>query len=192
ACPLHLAGHDQRSAPPGSAGRSDAGAATGLADRRRSATAAAGSTTTGAARGGAAVAARARAARAGGPAARGRVVGREVRRAVGVAVGAAGTALLRRARALALLRATLLPRLLAARLLGPAAVGVAVAAGAGVHAIGHVPAAERGGVAFGQRALVLALLERLVGLLGGGFAADGEAAVAALARLAATAAVLAH
>src|SRR3546814_4028772 len=57
-------------------------------------------------------------------------------------------------------------------------VGVAVAAGAGVDAVGHVPGAERRRVAFRQRiALLLALLERLLRLLGRGFAADGEAAV---------------
>src|SRR3546814_6863689 len=44
--------------------------------------------------------------------------------------------------------------------------------------VGHVPGAERRRVAFRQRiALLLALLERLLRLLGRGFAADGEAAV---------------
>src|SRR3546814_4546993 len=68
--------------------------------------------------------------------------------------------------------------LLAVGLLRAAAVGVSVAAGAGVDAVGHVPGAERRRVAFRQRiALLLALLERLLRLLGRGFAADGEAAV---------------
>src|SRR5690606_23021472 len=63
-------------------------------------------------------------------------------------------------------------------LLRAAAVGVAVPAGARVDAVGHVPGTERRRVAFRQRvALLLALLERLLRLLGRGLAADGEAAV---------------
>ena len=66
----------------------------------------------------------------------------------------------------------------------------------GIHAFGHVPAAERGGIAFGQRlrAFHRALFERLVlRLTGGGFAAHRQRA-AGLAALfvAETAAVLAH
>ena len=71
--------------------------------------------------------------------------------------------------------------------------GVAVAAGPGAHAFGHVPGAERGGIAFRQAAVALglALLERLLRLLGRRFAADGQAALEAAAlATAATAAVL--
>src|SRR3546814_1679607 len=65
--------------------------------------------------------------------------------------------------------------LLAVGLLRAAAVGVSVAAGAGVDAVGHVPGAERRRVAFRQRiALLLALLERLLRLLGRGFARSEE------------------
>src|SRR5690606_30112368 len=83
-----------------------------------------------------------------------------------------------------------------ARLAGALAAraGVAVAAGAGGHALGHVPGAECGRVAVRQRlqrALLLALLERLLRLLGRHLAADGEAAVRLLAA-AAAATVLAH
>src|SRR5690606_36384434 len=74
-----------------------------------------------------------------------------------------------------------------------ARTGVAVAAGTGAHAIGHVPGAERRRVAVRQRveALLRALLERLLRLLGRHLAADGQAAVRLLAA-AATATVLAH
>src|SRR5690606_3067285 len=74
-----------------------------------------------------------------------------------------------------------------------AGTGVAVAAGAGAHALGHVPGTECGRVAFRQAAVTLdlALLERLLRLLGRRFAADGQAALEA-ALAAATAAVLAH
>src|SRR5690606_14032172 len=84
------------------------------------------------------------------------------------------------------------PGLVAVRLLGAAAVGVAVAARAGLHAVGHVPGAERGGVAFrqGAGALVLALLERALRLLGRRLAADRQATVA-LRAAAATATILA-
>src|SRR5690606_11864928 len=80
--------------------------------------------------------------------------------------------------------------LLAVRLPGAAAIGIAVAAGSGADAIGHVPGAERGRIAFRKRvgALLLALLEGLLRLLGRGLAADREAAV----RLPAAAAILAH
>src|SRR3546814_6518226 len=75
-------------------------------------------------------------------------------------------------------RSSDLAGLLAVGLLRAAAVGVSVAAGAGVDAVGHVPGAERRRVAFRQRiAILLALLERLLRLLGRGFAAAGEAAV---------------
>src|SRR5690606_30712816 len=74
----------------------------------------------------------------------------------------------------------------------PAAVGVAMAAGPGVDAVGHVPGAERRRVAFRKRLLAFqpALLERFLGLLGCGLAADRQAAVRLA--VAATAAVLAH
>src|SRR5690606_4689952 len=77
---------------------------------------------------------------------------------------------------------------LALALAGVAAVGVAVARRAGVHAFGHVPGPERGGVALGQRlrAFLLALFQRLLHLLGRLFAADRQRAL----RLAATAAAL--
>src|SRR5690606_8407616 len=81
------------------------------------------------------------------------------------------------------------------------AVGVAVPAGTGIDAIGHVPGAERGRILLARGALALATalprlartlrLERLVGLLGRGLAADGQAAMPALAS-AAAAAVVAH
>ena len=69
---------------------------------------------------------------------------------------------------------------LAIRLLLTATVGVAMAAGAGIDAVRHVPGAERGGVAVGKRLVALrcALLERLLRLLGRRFAADGQTAVA--------------
>src|SRR5690606_19982061 len=79
------------------------------------------------------------------------------------------------------------------------AVRVAVAAGTGLHAIGDVPGAERGGIVLAAVRLAAAHalarlaralgLERLVRLLGGGLAADGQAAVGLLA--AAAAAILA-
>src|SRR5690606_33776741 len=80
------------------------------------------------------------------------VVGRKHRCVARMAVGPGRTtlalalALAGRARVGAAAACT--RRLLAVRLLRPAAIGVAVAAGAGVHAVGHVPGAERGGVAF--------------------------------------------
>src|SRR5690606_16088393 len=55
-------------------------------------------------------------------------------------------------------------------------IGVAMTGRAGVDTIGHIPGAERSRVAFGQgtSVLVLALLERLLRLLGGLFTADGQ------------------
>jgi hypothetical protein len=72
-----------------------------------------------------------------------------------------------------------------------AGAGVAMAGWAGVYAFGHIPATERSGVAFRQRprTFFLALLEWLLRLLGGGFAADGQAAMLAWATTA-TAAIL--
>src|SRR5690606_21574345 len=67
---------------------------------------------------------------------------------------------------------------------------VAVSRRAGVDAIRHVPAAERGRVALGQGALVLASLQRVVRLARGGFTGDRQAA-RRLARAAAAAAVFA-
>src|SRR5690606_3250386 len=64
----------------------------------------------------------------------------------------------------------------------------------GADAFRHVPGAERGRIAIRQRleaALLRALLERLLRLLGRHFAADGQAAVRLLAATAA-ATVLAH
>src|SRR5690606_9011668 len=136
--------------------------------------------------------ARARAARAGcGGAVAGRsVVGREAHRAarmpvgmrgLGAALSAAGAALLARARPAA-----------RTRLARAAAVGVAVSGRTGVDAVGHVPGAERRRIAIRQRlgALGLALLERLLRLLGRLFAAHRQPAMRLLA--AASATVLAH
>src|SRR5690606_30675868 len=111
----------------------------------------------------------------------GRLAG--ARSGTGASAGTAGTSAAARAAAARLATRTRL----AAR------AGVAVAAGAGTHAIGHVPDAERGRIAVRQLVVVLllALLERLLRLLGRHLATDGQAAVRLLAT-AATAAVLAH
>src|SRR5690606_35234788 len=132
---------------------------------------------------GAARARTARAGRAGAMAGRG-VVGGEVHRAARMAVRVRGLGA-----ALAAAGPTLLAR---AGLARAAAVGVAVAGRAGVHAIGHVPGAERRRVAVRQRlrTLGLALLERLLRLLGGLFAAHRQSAMRLLAT--AAAAILAH
>src|SRR5690606_33039675 len=77
---------------------------------------------------------------------------------------------------------------LAARTRLAAGTGVAMAAGAGADAFRHVPGAERGRIAIRQRlqrALLLALLERLLRLLGRHLAADGQATVRLLAAAAA-------
>src|SRR5690606_18537915 len=110
------------------------------------------------------------------------VVGREHRGIARMAVG------MRRARARLAARAG--ARLGAARLARAAGAGIAMSRGAGVDAVGHVPAAERRRVALGQRALVLARLQRLVRLPRRGLAGHRQAA-GGLA-LAATAAILAH
>src|SRR5690606_4727203 len=81
---------------------------------------------------------------------------------------------------------------LAAGGLACARAGVAVPGRAGVDAIGHVPAAERGRVALGQGALVLALLERIVRLSRGRLAGDRKAAGWLARSAATTAAVLAN
>ena len=63
----------------------------------------------------------------------------------------------------------------APRLLRAALLGIAVTGGTGVHALRHVPGAERGGAAFGQLLpLFLALLEGLVRCLGRHLAADSQ------------------
>ena len=79
-------------------------------------------------------------------------------------------------------------------LLRAAAVGIAVAGRAGLHAIGHVPSAERSRIAIwqGARALVGTLLERLLRLLGRRVAADGQAAMRLARTAATTAAIFAH
>src|SRR5690606_282225 len=123
------------------------------------------------------------------------VVGREARRVAGVAVGTRSTLALplatttRATFAATLVSATTARACTAAgtsatglaiRLFRTTTIGVAMPAGAGLDAVGHVPSAERGRVAIGQRLLALrrALLERLLRLLGRGFATDGQAAVA--------------
>src|SRR5690606_20819487 len=90
---------------------------------------------------------------------------------------------------LAAARAALLAR---AGLARSTAVRVAVAGRAGVDAVGHVPGAEGCRIALRQRlgSLGLALLERLLRLFRGLFAAHGQAAMRLLA--AAPATVLAH
>src|SRR5690606_19111934 len=90
------------------------------------------------------------------------VVGREHGRIAGMPVG------MRRGTPLATALAALLGRTALARV---AAVGIAMAGRAGVDALGYVPGAERGRIAIGQRlgTLGLALLERLLRLLGGLF-----------------------
>src|SRR5690606_12411645 len=78
---------------------------------------------------------------------------------MGRAGGAPGTA----ARAGTAATGTNRPRttgLAAARLARAARTRIAVARRTGIHAVGHVPAAECGRVALGEGALVLALLER--------------------------------
>src|SRR5690606_28068104 len=111
------------------------------------------------------------------------VVGREHGRIAGMPVG------MRRGTPLATALAALLGRTALARV---AAVGIAMAGRAGVDALGYVPGAERGRIAIGQRlgTLGLALLERLLRLLGGLLAAHRQPAVRLLA--AAPAALLAH
>src|SRR5690606_18015348 len=144
------------------------------------------------------------------------VVGREARRVAGMTVGMRGATL-------AATRTTGVVARTAGTGAGPAgtarttglaamrlartarAIGIAMAAGAGIYAVGHVPGAERCGVfmpmarraAAGLAAsrvlprLARALgLERLVDLLGRCLAADGQAAVRLLAATAAT--ILAH
>src|SRR5690606_17952784 len=119
------------------------------------------------------------------------VVGREVHRVARMAVGTRGLA---RTLAGACTGATGAAGTrtaadgLAARTRLAAGTGVAMAAGAGADALRHVPGAERGRIAIRQRlqhAFLLALLERLLRLLGRHLAADGQAAVRLLAAAAA-------
>src|SRR5690606_26791294 len=119
------------------------------------------------------------------------VVGREVHRVARMAVGTRGLA---RTLAGACTGATgaagarTAAAGLAARTRLAAGTGVAMAAGAGADAFRHVPGAERGRIAIRQRlqrALLLALLERLLRLLGRHLAADGQATVWLLAAAAA-------
>src|SRR5690606_32861125 len=119
------------------------------------------------------------------------MVGREAHRAARMAIGMGGLASIALASAgTTTARAGAL--LAGARLARATAVGVAMSGRTGIDALGHVPGAERGRVAFRQRlgSLLRALLERLLRLLGRLLAADREATVRLLA--AAPATILAH